>query len=274
MKKNKYVFDKERLMAEHEIVFVPVAKIVQQTPDEYLLRFEVSIRHDPGQFMQCSILGIGEAPISICSYSENFFEISVRAVGNVTNKICDLKKGDMLGLRGPYGHGYDMSVWHGKNVILVGGGCGVAPLRGIVEYLDQNRNKFGKITKYFGFRTSKDMLFPEDFERWQRCSMSLSLALSGEAGHPTAYKGFVTDLVSVSPGEGIHTISAVCGPPIMMQAAAKKLIEQGVPPSQIYVSEERQMKCGVGRCGHCMIRGRYCCKDGPVFRYVTLTSEK
>ena len=263
---NPMTFDKQTIMAEHEIKFCPLSKITQQTADEYLLRFNTPINHDPGQFMQCSILGIGEAPISFCSYSQDYFEMSVRDVGNVSHALCTMKKGQELGLRGPYGRGYPMKEFYGKNIILIGGGCGVAPLRGIIQYLEQYRDKFGEIHQYFGFRTENDILFGEDFSIWQKKDMNLSLALSDQDDHPTAQKGFITDYITKIQNPS-STICFACGPPIMMKIAAEKLATQGIKKSQIWISEERHMKCGVGRCGHCMIYGKYCCKDGPVFRY-------
>lgn len=263
---NQYTFDKQKIMPEQEIKFCSLDKITQQTTDEYLLRFNVPIHHDPGQFMQCSILGIGEAPISICSYSQDYFEMSIRDVGNVSHALCQLKKGTPLGLRGPYGRGYPMNKFYEKDIILIGGGCGVAPLRGIIEYLQKHREKFGIIHQYFGFRTTKDILFGENFNQWQKQDMHLHLALSEQDDHPTAKKGFITDYLEKTK-KTETSIAFLCGPPIMMKIAAEKLIQQGFQKSQIWISEERHMKCGVGRCGHCMIGGNYCCKDGPVFQY-------
>ncbi len=256
-------------MAEQEITFCSVDKITQQTVDEYLLRFEVPINHDPGQFMQCNLLGIGEAPISICSYDTKYFEMSIRDVGNVSHALCNLKAGDKVGLRGPYGRGYPMSDFHGKDVILIGGGCGVAPLRGIIEYLEVHRDKFKSVRNFFGFRTGKDVLFGEDFSKWEKQDMGLEVAFSDEDKSnekmKDAKKGFITDYLKPTPDR--NKVIFVCGPPIMMNVAAEKLISKGFNPDQIWISEERHMKCGVGRCGHCMIRGKYCCKDGPVFRW-------
>ncbi|MCK5460419.1 FAD/NAD(P)-binding protein [Candidatus Gracilibacteria bacterium] len=253
-------------MAEDEIVFLPIDKISQQTEDQFLFRFKTTISHDPGQFFQCSLLGIGESAISICSHSENFFELSIRSVGNVTNKLCNLKKGDQIGLRGPYGHGYEMEQFHNKDMVIIGGGSGVAPLRGILEHLSKYREKFGTVEIFFGFRGEKDILFESDFEKWQKKDMSLAFTLSEEHKHPKAKKGFVTNILEnlkVTKNKLIF----LCGPPIMITNTAKMLLEKGFMKSQIYVSEERQMKCAVGRCGHCMIKGKYCCTDGPVFRY-------
>ena len=267
-----FTFTKDRVMGEEEIVFVPVDKIVQQTEDEYLLRFDVGIDHDPGQFMQCSLLGIGECPISICSWNNEYFEMSVRAVGNVSNALCKLKKGDELGLRGPYGNGYKMDDYFGKDLILVGGGCGVAPLRGVVEYVLQNRDKFGVVHHFFGFRTEEDILFREDFCKLEGKDMHCDLSLSDDFDCKIGKKGFVTDFLDPKT-DPKKTVALLCGPPIMIDIAGKKLLSHGIQAEQIWVSAERHMKCGVGRCGHCMIRSKYSCRDGPVFRYDFLKVE-
>lgn len=254
-------------MAEDEIIFCPVDKITKQTPDEFLLRFNTPINHDPGQFMQCSVLGIGEAPISICSYDKDYFELSIRDVGSVSHALVSLKEGDLMGLRGPYGRGYEMDQFEGREIILIGGGCGVAPLRGIVEYLEYNRDKFTTVRFFFGFRSKREVLFGEDFDRWQSQKMSVDVAYS-EKAPARSHKGYVTDLLPDEfPKSDLEPVFFLCGPPVMIEAAAKALLGLMVKPAQIWVSEERHMKCGVGRCGHCMIKGKYCCKDGPVFRW-------
>lgn len=263
-----YDFCKNKHMAEEEIKFVNVDKIEKQTEDEYILRLNVPINHDPGQFMQVSILGIGEAPISICSYSKDYFEMSVRSVGNVSSHICALKKGDKLGIRGPYGRGYHMKHFEGDNVLVIGGGCGVAPVRGIVEYIEQNRDKFGTVDLFFGFRTMHDMLFTKDYKKWENENMNLDIVLSDKGKHPRAKHGLITDILdSPATASNDNKIVFVCGPPPMIKAVCENLMGKGFNKDQIYISEERQMKCGVGRCGHCMIEDKYCCTDGPVFRY-------
>ena len=270
MPKKKYIFRKNVLMGEDEIKFLPIDKITQQTEDEFLFRFDVPINHDPGQFFQCSLLGIGEAAISICSYSKEYFEMSIRAVGNVTKKLCAMKTGDKIGLRGPYGRGYPISILEGNNAIIIGGGSGVAPVRGIIEYIKKHRNKFENVDLFLGYRAEKDILFGDNFEEWNKSRMYVNLALSDKHNHPTAIKGYVTHLMenhdAVANNE--NKVAFVCGPPVMIKAVCDKLItEKGFNKDQIYLSEERHMKCGVGRCGHCMIKGKYCCTDGPVFRY-------
>lgn len=259
---------KNVVLDESVVRFYKVDKITKQTEDEYLLRFNVPIKHDPAQFMQVSILGIGEAPISICSYDKNYFEMSVRAVGNVSSHICGLKEGEMVGLRGPYGRGYNMRDFEGNNVVIVGGGCGSAPVRGVIEYIDKHRDKFYDVDVFFGFRTRDDILFGEDFKRWQDNLINMRVALSEDEEIEGYTKGFVTDALNCEATESNENkIVVICGPPVMIKLTCKMLLERGFNKDQIYFSEERHMKCGVGRCGHCMINDKYCCTDGPVFRY-------
>ncbi|MDA3856032.1 MAG: FAD/NAD(P)-binding protein [Candidatus Woesearchaeota archaeon] len=260
-------FSKSILQSESDVKFFKLDKITKQTQDEYLLRFNMPIKHNPGQFMQVSLPGIGEAPISICSYSEEYFEMSVKSVGNVSSHLCSLKKGEMIGLRGPYGNGYDMDSFHGNNVIIVGGGCGSAPVRGIIEYMKKKRKDFGSLDIFFGFKRMVDMLFTSDYNNWDKFS-TLDLVISEKHKHPRAKHGIVTDLLeSGVTDSNENKVVFVCGPPPMIKGVCDLLTSKGFNKDQIYISEERHMKCGVGRCGHCMIEDKYCCTDGPVFRY-------
>ncbi len=271
----------ERLEKSKEEYFVPkyykIDKITKQTDDEWLLRFNIPLIHDPGQFIQISIPGIGEAPISICSCNEKYFEMSIRAVGNVTNALCNLKKGDQVGLRGPYGAGYPMKNLNGNNIIIVGGGCGVAPVRGIIEYVDHNRKDFGDVNLYFGYRNPKEVLFKEDFAKWEK-DYNLRVTVDkgnkkwekGKSKHHKSWEGhtgLITTLLDEENFNNENKIVFICGPPIMIKFVAMSLMKKGFNYDQIYISNERLMKCATGMCGHCMIEGKYCCKDGPVFRY-------
>lgn len=267
-KEKNYIFSKDIHMDETDIKFIKIDKITKQTQDEYLLRFNTKINHDAGQFVQVSIPGVGEAPISICSYSKDYFEMSVRNVGNVSAHICKSKKGDLLGIRGPYGRGYDLEQFKNNNVIIIGGGCGTAPVRGIIEYVEQNRSNFMNVNIFFGFRSIHDMLFTDDYKKWEDKGMILDIVLSEAHKHPRAKHGLITDILdSHATRTNENKIVFVCGPPAMINAVCENLINKGFNKDQIYISEERQMKCAVGRCGHCMIQGKYCCTDGPVFRY-------
>ncbi|MCA9496317.1 MAG: FAD/NAD(P)-binding protein [Nanoarchaeota archaeon] len=266
--KECFEFCKNKLMEETDFKYVTVASIEKQTEDEYLLRFNETINHDPGQFFQMSIPGIGESAISICSHNTKYFEVSVRSVGNVTAHICALKKGDQIAIRGPYGRGYNMPQFHNNNVVIVAGGSGVAPVRGIIQYVEQNRDKFRNVDVLLGFRAIHNIIFEKDFKGWRNKNISVDIILSEKSNFKRIKHGLITDLLEndcVKSNQ--NKIVFVCGPPMMINAACKVLLEKGFNKDQIYISEERQMKCAVGRCGHCMIQDKYCCTDGPVFRY-------
>ena len=262
-------FCKNHHMAEDDIKFVTIDKISKQTEDEYLFGFKLSVNHDPGQFFQLSLFGIGESAISICSYKKDYLEMSVRNVGNVTSHICNLKPGDSIAMRGPYGHGYEMKKFHKNNVIIIGGGSGAAPVRGIIEYIIQNRLEFKDVNVFFGFRTMHHMLFENEYKTWEKAGISVDIVLSDGPKHPRSKKnGLITDIIhSDATKSNDNKIVFICGPPPMINAVCKELLDKGFNKDQLYISEERQMKCAVGRCGHCMIEDKYCCTDGPVFRY-------
>ena len=262
-----FEFCKNKFMDETDLKFVTIDKISKQTDDEYLFKFNTSINHDPGQFMQLNLFGIGESAISFCSYNKEYFEMSIRNVGNVTAHLCKLKKGDKIAMRGPYGTGYHMQNFHSNNVVVVAGGSGVAPVRGIMQYIQQHRDLFGTVDLFFGFRTMHHMLFEQDYKDWEKSKMNLNIIL-GEKGSSKYKEGRVTDYFDCNAtNNNENKIVFVCGPPPMIDAVCKDLINRGFNKDQIYISEERQMKCAVGRCGHCMIEDKYCCTDGPVFRY-------
>jgi len=266
--KKCFEFCKNKLMGEEEIKFITIDSITKQTDDEYLFRFNIATNHDPGQFYQVSLFGIGECAISICSHNKDYFEFSIRNVGNVTAHLCALKKGDKIGLRGPYGRGYEMGQFENNNVIIVAGGSGVAPVRGIIEYIENNRDKFENVDVFLGFKTVNNMLFESDYKQWKKANLNVDLIVSEESRKKGIKHGIVTDLLeSPSTESNKNKICFVCGPPPMIAGVCKVLLNKGFNKDQIYISQERQMKCAVGRCGHCMIEDKYCCTDGPVFRY-------
>ncbi len=243
-----------------------IDKIFQQTDDEYLIRFNIPLKHDPGQFIQMFVPGIGESPISICSYNEKYIELSVREVGNVTRALCQMKKGDKVGLRGPYGKGYPMEALKGNDILIIGGGCGVAPVRGIIEYVEKHRKDYGKLNIYFGYRNPKELLFKEDFPEWEKkhnLKVTVDKGGKGWKGHV----GLITTLLDEEDFNNHGKIAFICGPPIMIKFVIQSLKKKGFNDDQIFISNERLMKCATGMCGHCMIEGKYCCKDGPVFRW-------
>jgi NAD(P)H-flavin reductase len=242
----------------------------------YILEFTEKHKHknftwEPGQFMMLSLFGVGEAALSISNIPENGpISTTIRAVGNVTQKIKELKKGDTLGLRGPYGTGWPIKEAKKKNVLLIAGGMGLAPLRGVIEHISQKRNNFGQLEILYGARTPNDMIFTNQFQKWHQIEKSrLDLTVDGiPPGVQWDGKiGLVTSCFPSMKTRPQNSVALVCGPEIMMRFVAKCLETIGFKDSQVFLSLERRMKCGIGKCGHCQLGPKYVCKDGPVFSY-------
>ncbi len=243
-----------------------VKNIKSYSPEVKMFRVETDMNPLPGQFFQVSLLGKGESALASCSFSENYVDILVRRVGNVTGSLFKLKRGDNLFIRGPYGNGYDIEKLKGKNLVLVAGGTGMAPITSLIEYLEKNREKFGEVSIYFAFRDERHILLADRINRWKKI-FRIELALDGENKKVGARKGPVANLIwsdIKSPG---NTAAVLCGPEPMMEAVSRKLNEIGIDNSNIYWNMERRMECALGSCGRCLIEDVYVCHDGPVFRY-------
>lgn len=257
-------------MTDNYFRHTPV-KILEKTwesRDTVTFKVDWQVKHDPGQFIEISIPGIGESPISFCSWNPDYCEFNVRVVGNVTTAISKLEPGDTMQVRGPYGRGYPMDYFENNHLLFIGGGCGVAPLKGIVEYVQHHRDDFKDVDMYFGYRSRDDILFKHLLDVWKQ-QFFLHVTIDHDAGEfeyscPT---GFVTEAIQNANIDPHNKIVFICGPPIMMDKTVPLLLEKGFHEDQIWVSAERHMKCCTGKCGHCMINGKYACKDGPVFRY-------
>lgn len=230
-----------------------------------------SLDHEPGQFVQVSVFGVGEAPISVCSSPtmRESFELTVRRVGRLTTALHKLEAGDEVGIRGPYGKGFPMTILEGNDLIMVAGGLGIVPLRSLINYVKDNRRDFGKVDILLGCRTPANMLFGDEVEQWQeRIDVNFNCTVDRVDGE--LWKGNIGLITSLIPGVNLdppRTFAAVVGPPIMYRFVIEELLKKGIPERQILVSLERHMKCGLGKCGHCQIEHFFCCQDGPVFRY-------
>ncbi|MFP4176031.1 MAG: FAD/NAD(P)-binding protein [Planctomycetota bacterium] len=230
--------------------------------------------HRPGQFAQVSVPGIGEAPISISSSPSrnDGFEMVVRKMGNVTGAMHQLKDGDEVGIRGPYGTEFPVDdAMKGQDVLFIAGGIGLVPLRSAIQYVLDNRDNYGRVIILYGAKTPAERLFVQELLQWQQRDDVEYLDTVDRAGDRwQGNTGVITTLmpkISIDPAE-IRTV--VCGPPVMYKFVLMELFEMDVPHENIFVSLERHMKCGVGKCGHCQINGVYVCQDGPVFNYADI----
>ena len=247
---------------------VKILKYRRETRDDFYIRVGFDVQHQPGQFVQLGIPGYGECPISICSHSDQYMEFNIREVGNLTRKLANKKKGDYLWIRGPYGNGYPMERFRGNDLIIVGGGTGVAPLKGIIDYVDKHRDSYGNVSLFFGFRSPKDILFKSEMAKWRQ-SYDLNLSVDTNPEHLTMGCDvcYITNLLENAQFNNENKTVFVCGPPIMLNLVINILKKKDFKDNQIYLSLERMMHCAVGVCGHCMVNGMYICKDGPVVRY-------
>jgi len=227
--------------------------------------------HQPGQFVEISVMGFGEAPISVSSAPNgNTFQLVVRRVGDVTSKLHTMKPGDKVGIRGPFGKGFDMEALKRKNLLFIGGGIGIVPMRSLINYVLNNRQDFAEVTILYGCKKPCELLFKEEVAEWEtreniQFMRSVDKCPEGESWGGEI--GVITCLIPKVEFDPKDTITIVVGPPIMYRFVIRDLINLGMPEENIIVSLERRMKCGVGKCGHCQINGIYVCKDGPVFNY-------
>jgi len=227
-------------------------------------------RFAPGQFNMLYVFGVGEVPISISGDSGDGSCVThtIRAVGSVTEVMMSLKRGDIVGLRGPFGSGWPVQQAQGSDIVLIGGGIGFSPLRPVIYYLVAHREKYGNICIYYGARTPEDILYRRELEKWRsQFDLNVEVTVDRATGKWAGRVGVVTRLIPRGGFDPFHTIAMVCGPELMMRYAVQALNEQEVTNERIYISMERNMRCGVGFCGHCQYSSYFVCKDGPVFRF-------
>lgn len=245
---------------------------VEETPSIVTLKLkpDEQISFETGQFVELTVPGAGEAPFTPSSEPsvKDVLEVSVMRVGKVTEKIHALQAGDIVGLRGPFGSGYPVDDFLGRELLVVGGGCGFAPLRSLMYELFRRSREFKKLLFRGGCKTPNDFLYRKQIEQWaQRDDLDMELTVDEANGNWQGKVGVVTtilDNLQMDPATGI---AVVCGPPIMMKFATMKLLDLGFKNTNIYLSMEKNMSCGIGKCGHCRIGTYYTCNDGPVFRY-------
>jgi len=228
----------------------------------------------PGQFVEVSVAGIGEAPISISSSpTQKGLELVVRNVGSLTKMIHKMQVGDKLGIRGPYGSTYPIESAKGKDLVFICGGIGLVPQRSFIRYALDNRSDYGNITVLIGTKCHDMRLFREEIAMWEeRKDMTVMETIDEAHECWNGNVGVVTTLIPKVESDLPTSQVLICGPPIMYKFVLMALAEAKVPEESIFVNLERRMKCGVGKCGHCQINEYYVCQDGPVFRYSDLAN--
>lgn len=265
-----------------------VLRVYDLTDEEklFLFRFEdpemaESWTFIPGQFVQIAIPGVGEVPISICSspMRRGFFELCIKKVGKVTNKIHELEPGDFVGVRGPYGNGFPVDEFEGGDVLLIAAGIGMVPLRSVFLYTVDNRWKFGNITVINSARFGNKLLFRKELEAMRDIAEAENIRIIQTTTRDPDWPGRVGrahEHIKYANTDPKKSYVAVCGPPACYHDIFEKLLEMGYDPRKIYVTLERRMKCGVGKCGHCIVGTstflKYICIDGPVFGYYDIIS--
>ena len=244
-----------------------ILEVIKHTDIEYTVRMAFRGDVKPGQFFEVSIPKYGEAPISVSGIGDGFVDLTIRRVGKVTNEVFERYVGDSLLMRGPYGNGFDVENYKGKELVIIAGGTGVSPVRGVISYFAEHYTERKDMTLITGFKSVKDVLFKADFPYWRE---RMNVILTLDSGEETEEHkiGLVTKYIPDLKLQDVSkAVAIVVGPPAMMRFSVKGLLERGFKEENIWISHERKMCCGLGKCGHCKVNDTYICLDGPVFNY-------
>ena len=264
-------------MNAHLPMEAEVVERVQESPTIFTLRLRLTnaqehaaYRFVPGQFNMLYLYGVGEIAISIVSdpEDETLIDHAIRVVGRVTRGFDQLKAGDRIGVRGPYGRGWPLRQAERQDVLVVTGGLGCAPVVSVINYVMRRRARFGRLTIMQGVKHAEDLIWRARYESWAKVP-NTTVLVAADVGAPLWpwHVGRVTELFDTIKLDPLRTVAMLCGPEVMMDIAARQLSGRGVPEGAIWLSLERSMHCAVGLCGHCQIGGQFVCKDGPIFHY-------
>ncbi|WP_415882576.1 FAD/NAD(P)-binding protein [Neptuniibacter sp. QD34_54] len=254
-----------------------VTEVICESKTIFTLRLQLAdlaeraaYKFEPGQFNMLYLFGVGEVPISIVSdpKDEGVIDHTIRIVGRVTEGLAKLKQGDQIGLRGPFGHGWPLLDAKNKDLLIVTGGLGCAPVVAAINYALKRRDHYRRLSIVQGVKHSNDLIWGERYDRWRQIE-NVEVFLAADESGPAwpFHKGRITELLDQVTVDPSNALAMICGPEGMMHAAAEKLIGLGIDPAQIFLSLERNMQCAVGHCGHCQFGADFICKDGPVFSY-------
>ena len=244
-----------------------VKEVIRHTDIEYTFRMSFSGNVKPGQFFEVSIPKYGEAPISVSGIGSDTVDLTIRRVGKVTGQIFERYVGNTLLMRGPYGNGFDIEQFKGKEVVVIAGGTGLSPVKGIVDYFSGHPDEAVSITLIAGFKSPQDILFKKDFEKWEKTLQVIKTVDSAPEGY-CGLTGMVTKYIPDLPiVDSSNSVFITVGPPVMIRFTIMEILKRGIPETNIWISNERKMCCGLGKCGHCKMDDTYICLDGPVFNY-------
>lgn len=244
-----------------------ILQITRHTALEWNFRVAVDFPTAYGQFVEVSLPGVGEAPISVSDCGDGWIDLLIRKVGTVTNALFTLNEGDNLWLRGSYGNGYSLDAFRHKPLLVVAGGTGVAPVTGLMRYFINHPDEIGQMDMILGYKNRDCILYKDEMTRWGAMHNLILTLDEGDANGPWPI-GRVTDRLAELTLPNIDTMQAiVVGPPMMIKFTVQMLLQRGLKAEQIWVDYERKMACSVGKCGHCRMGEVYVCVDGPVFNY-------
>ena len=250
-----------------------IEKVIVETSNikTFVIRPENKFHFQTGQFIELSIPGVGEAPFTPSSspYKTDTIDVTIMKAGRLTEMFHTMKGGETVGIRGPYGNGYPIEEYYGKDILILGGGVGMAPLRSFLLTLIEQKDKFNRIILCYGSKSPDDIVYKYLFPEWKKIK-GLEILQSVDKcpiGVWDATVGVVTCLLDNVKVNLSNAVAVVCGPPIMMKFGTRKLLDIGFKPPSIYLSMEANMSCGLGKCGHCQLGSFFVCKDGPVFTY-------
>lgn len=263
----------------HTSIYLPTIATIEDVHDETALEKIYTIRlpggqnlgHTPGQFVMVSVPGVGEAPISVMSSPSRTgqtFKLCIRNAGDLTGIIHKLKPGDKVGIRGPFGRGFPVDHYRGRDVLIAAGGLGLAPARSLIDEILDNRANFGRLIILYGARSPAEILFRDALAEWaEREDVESLITVDRPDEAWLGHVGVITRLFEHIQVNPYHTVAVTVGPPVMYRFVVMELLGKGLTPEQIWMSFERRMKCGVGKCGHCQVNHRYSCQDGPAWTY-------
>ncbi|MBS3741101.1 MAG: FAD/NAD(P)-binding protein [Candidatus Cloacimonetes bacterium] len=258
----------------YDVQKAEILDVIEESPQikTFQLKLEKPLEFETGQFVELSVPGVGEAPFTPSSshYQKEEIEVSIMKTGFVTEKIHEAQKGDIFGIRGPYGKGYPLDKFKDRDILLLGGGVGLAPLRCLLQTLIHDIDDYKSITVCFGAKTPQDMIYKDQVDDWKSYDKIHHLCTVDKCKPEDNWQGctgvvtVLLDDIEIDPKDAV---AIVCGPPIMMKFGTFSLLDKGFKEENIYLSMEKKMYCGFGECRHCVMGGYYACKDGPVFSY-------